>query len=138
MYREKPSTGIVKIRESSGCNQKSKIILLFINIGECIKCSVGAKATIDSIATEIGDNSICTVAVVRCNRAIELKIFSRNNNWTQPIYADDGTLKDNLNLPKDTRLAVYDAQNVFMGSLKREDFNPTAYNELDSILHLKY
>lgn len=130
------TTAVKMIRDHVDCAKKSKLILVFLSIGECMKCGSGISETIDSVSSLYTD-PLCLVIAVRCSREVELKVFSNNYGWTGSLYMDDGSLKKDLGLPEYTRIAVYNVQNIFMGSLRREDFDPTAYHLLDSLLQIK-
>ncbi len=121
------------IKTSSKCSKDTKVILIFINIGECIKCNIGIKATIDSVLFKEHDTAVCITAVVPCNRDIELKVFKQNSGWDYGVFRDDGSIKEKLGLPTDTRLAIYDSKNILIGSLTLDDFDPTAYSKMEKI-----
>jgi hypothetical protein len=123
-----------KLRSNLHIKQSSSLVVIFINLGECIKCSQGIQSTLDSVVGSHSSDSTAVVAIVRVDRQVEVKVFVKNNDWQYLVYGDDDNLRRQLGVPALARLGVFDSENNLIGVLRQEDFAPTASVDLSRLL----
>lgn len=77
--------------------QKDEFLLItYQNPSTCIKCYIEPFELINSIDNQKGSRKFKYIALVRCDRDIELKVFARETGWKYYVYRDDGSAKEKL------------------------------------------
>lgn len=86
-------------------------ITLFVKFGECDKCVKMPMIAYNCAINKLKDQKINLnpkiIAIVRCSRELELKRFTKLYSWNSHIMIDKGDVLNNLNLPENTRLAIF-------------------------------
>jgi hypothetical protein len=121
-----PETGGVayQLAQNSTVTGSGLGLLEFFNIGDCIKCELALSNIETCLRNHIGPSRTLTkVAMVRCRRDVELKMFSRQNPEFNKCLIDYGSTKADLHIPADTRAALINAAGDIVGYVRDKDIH---------------
>ncbi len=95
------------IIEKTKLNEKDKLILIFTTVSDCHKCINIPMSIVQSI-DETKIKLVKFLAVISCDRDLELLCFKNLFHWEYPMIRDDGHFKQNMGLDKKTIFAIID------------------------------
>jgi hypothetical protein len=98
------------IKERVELNKEEKIIIIFIGLSSCIKCGLLPLSSIEYASESLPDKCLNykIIALVKCNREIELLRFKKLFQWEHYMMLNDGYMRVNLGLSKKTVMAIFD------------------------------
>ncbi|MFH1050359.1 MAG: hypothetical protein V1779_05435 [bacterium] len=85
-----------KLKEKSSLKKDEYLIVIYFQIGNCPKCLIEPFEIINQIEKSKKVGNVKFIALVRCDREIELKVFIRETDWKYYTFLDDGTARNNL------------------------------------------
>jgi hypothetical protein len=72
------------------------LVVTYQNPATCFKCYLEPLDIIKNMERNKGRLKIKYIALVRVDREIELKVFTRNSGWEYFVFLDDGTARTKL------------------------------------------
>jgi len=100
-----------RIKEKISYQNDEFIFLNFMNIGDCSKCLNLTFSAYDCVSKRFKELDLPFspkfIVVVGCNREMEINRFKKIYNWDGLCFFNPGNVKEKLNLPPDTWLAVF-------------------------------
>ncbi len=80
-----------EIAKLSGLNENEFLLVVYLNPATCVKCYIEPFDIINYIEKNKRKAKFKYLAMVKCDREIELKVFKRETGWKYYSYVDDGT-----------------------------------------------
>jgi hypothetical protein len=96
------------LKEKSCLHQGESLVITYQNIGACDKCIYQAMSEIEYLLKKKEIRKFKIIALIRCEREIELRIFKDKYNWKNYIYLDRGYSRKKLNLRESSNIAIFD------------------------------
>ncbi len=103
-----------KLKETTDLKKGEYLAVIYQKNGTCFKCYEQPMRKIAEVikSGKIGNPKI--LALVKCDRDIELNIFKKNHNWKYYMYRDPGDGWKKLRVPQDSYLTFFD----YKGNIK--------------------
>lgn len=104
---------ISKIQTTVEYKDQELIFAIFVNIGDCIKCIQVPINILDCALKKVSQKNdtilVKKLAIVNCNRDVELKRFRKIYNWEGYCFINtNDTVQKSLGLPLNTLVAIID------------------------------
>ncbi len=99
-----------EIKKSVKLKENEELVIIFQNIGFCKKCYLKPMDQVEKLRKEGSIDKFKLLALVRCERNKELKIYKRTYDWKNYLYRDDGNGREKLECSTDTYLVAFDYQ----------------------------
>lgn len=92
---------------------KEILFALFVSIDDCQKCvnlpMRSIECSIDKIRKVNSDFKYKLIAIVKCDRPIELKRFKKLFYWDHPVLKQTDGLYKELNISEGVEIAIFDS-----------------------------
>ncbi len=100
------------------------LAVLYLNPATCSKCYIEPFAVLKVIEKFKTKNKIKIIALVRCDREIELSIFKRETEWKYYMYVDDGNARKKLGAKNDAFCTILNSKgnnllNLYTGNYRK-------------------
>jgi len=95
-----------QIKEKTGLKQNEYLVITYFQLGNCPKCLIEPSEIINHIENSKKAESVKFVALVRCDREIELKVFKRETDWKYFLFVDDGSSRKQLGAEPSTIVTI--------------------------------
>ncbi|MFP4543397.1 MAG: hypothetical protein ACLFQU_04105 [Candidatus Kapaibacterium sp.] len=112
---ESNRTLLDEIIETANLEHDEKLVIVFINPGECVNCYLKTYMAIECLLEK--SKKIKFMGAVKCDRDIELKAFKRTNSWEFP-YMRDKKIREAFGIDRDNNLAVINYSGRYLGGFK--------------------
>ncbi len=123
-FSDEKNNNFMELKKQLNLKDNQKLVLIFTSVHDCQKCVTLPLTYLECSKIEKLKNDLLTVAAVKCEREIEKFRFTKLFNWQNPVIRDDGHLKNNLNLPKETIFAIFDSDgNILLKYKNLKDFD---------------
>lgn len=109
-----------KLKEITELEKDENLIVLFQANGNCQKCYTIPMNTIYSLVRDSVLKECRLVALVRCDRDLEVKIFTKKYKWEHYVDRDDGTARKKLGAGNKTSIMVFDFDGKLLKSIDRQ------------------
>lgn len=98
------------ITKSISLSEDENVMFVFIDIRDCVGCDASKMVVFDCLARidEMGLR-LKMVAVVKCRRDKELKLFKHKFNWKYFAIRDKGNTRDELGVVSKTFVTILDS-----------------------------
>jgi len=100
---------IHKIMTTAHPGKNEDVAVLFVITSDCSKCILATDDLISKYEKRY-HRHVRHIAMVQCYRESELQVFRTMFDWHEPMLHDEGAARSILELPPDTRLALFDRQ----------------------------
>lgn len=105
-------TEIIKeLKEKSHANQNDRFVIFYFEMVSCVKCYVEPIEIMKHLESNNKLKRYKIIAVVVCDRDIELNIFKKEQNWKHTLYRNDGTFKSKLKAGTDILTTLINSKN---------------------------
>lgn len=100
------------------------MIGVFIFHTECQKCVLYMENDLECAIKQLKKNvDYRLIAIVTCDRDLELNQFIKNYNWKYPVYRDSKALKEQLHLKDKVEYIVLNSDGILLGSIYKNEMN---------------
>jgi hypothetical protein len=99
-----------KLKITANLRKDEQLVVIYQQIGNCIKCGLIPLEKVADLKKSGRIKKIKIIALVRCDRDIELNIFKKQSNWQYFMYRDDGTSRKRLSISENSEIVVLDFQ----------------------------
>jgi hypothetical protein len=96
------------IKKNVSLKENEQLVVIYQDIGSCVKCYLQPMDQIAKLAKEGRIKNFKLLALVRCDRDLELSIYKKQHDWKYYMYRDDGKGHKRLNAKETTFLSVFD------------------------------
>ncbi len=97
-----------ELKTKVNLQKDEQLVVLYQNIGNCSRCYVLPMEQVSKLKKAGKINKFKLVALVVCDRDIELNIYKKQHDWKYYMYRDDGKGHKKLNAKETTFLSVFD------------------------------
>ncbi len=103
------------LKKNVDLKRNEQLIIIYQDIGSCVKCYLQPMDQIAKLAKDGKIKNFKLLALVRCDRDLELNIYKKQHNWTNYLYRDDGNGRKRLGASEITYLTVfeYDGKKIY-------------------------
>ncbi len=102
------SQTFIELKEETNLGENQILIVMFQEITACNKCYIIPNNILECVLKNTDSSAYEVIALVNCNRDIELNIFRKNKNWVFPLLRDKNELKLLYGLDDKELIAVFD------------------------------
>jgi hypothetical protein len=95
-----------EIKKTTDLKVDELLIVNYQNPSTCIKCYLEPMDLINYIEKIKGNKKIKYLAMVKCDREIELNVFKRETGWKYYMYVDEGDASEKLKAESKTILSI--------------------------------
>ncbi len=99
-----------ELKKLTNLEDTEQLIIIFQANGNCEKCYTIPMYEVKSIKENNPKQKFKLLALVQCDRDIEVNIFKKKYKWKHFLARDDGNALKKLNIPKSTILIVIDSK----------------------------
>jgi hypothetical protein len=85
-----------------------QLVVIFQDIGSCSKCYIIPMEQLSKLRRDGTIKKFKLLALVFCDRDIELNIYKKQHNWKYFLYRDDGNARKHLGVKETIIMSVYD------------------------------
>ncbi len=111
----------VQLKEKTALKQNEFLVIAYFQLGNCSKCLIEPFEIINQIEKSRKATKVKFVALVKCDREIELKIFTRESDWKYFTYVDDGTARNNLGAEPSAIVSILNYNGTNILNCKKDD-----------------
>ncbi len=97
-----------KLKETTNLKKGEYLAVIYQTNGSCIKCYLAPMRKIEELVKANVILPPKKLALVRCDRDLELNIYKKTLEWKDYIYRDDGTAKKRLGVKDNSYLTIFD------------------------------
>ncbi|MEI6089358.1 MAG: hypothetical protein WCR42_02805 [bacterium] len=95
-----------ELKLKADLQKDEQLVVIYQDIGSCIKCYLEPLAKVSNLAKEGKLKKYKIIALVRCDRAIELNVFKKQTDWKYYMYRDDGKSRKQLGANDNCKIVV--------------------------------
>ncbi len=95
------------IKKSVDLQKDEDLVVMYQDIGACVKCYLRPLDIIKKLESEGVIKKYKLVALVKCDRDVELNIYKNMHEWKHYMYRDDGKGYKRLDAKRDTYISVF-------------------------------
>lgn len=107
-----------KLKKVVNLQEDEQLIVMYQDIGSCVKCYLRPMQIIENLQKKGVVKKFKLLALVKCDRDIELKIYKRQHSWKYFMYRDDGDGYKRLNAKKRTSISIFNYKGMKIGDIK--------------------
>jgi len=96
------------IKKSVNLTNDEYLLIVYLEPSNCAKCYIEPLEIIKRLEKEQPNSKYKIIALIRCDRDIEMNVFKRQINWQYSMYRDDGKARSRLGAETETMLSVFD------------------------------
>ncbi len=97
-----------QLKSKVNLQKDEQLVVLFQNIGNCSRCYIVPIEQVHKLKYEGKINKFKLLALVICDRDVELNIYKKQHEWKYFMFRDDGKGHKKLNAKETTFLSVFD------------------------------
>ncbi len=97
-----------QLKSKVNLQKDEQLVVLFQNIGNCSRCYIVPMEQVRKLKNEGKINKFRLLALVVCDRDIELNIYKKQHDWKYYMFRDDGKGHKRLDSKLSTYLSVFD------------------------------
>jgi hypothetical protein len=97
-----------KLKKLTNLQKNEHLVIIYQNLGNCIKCYIKPMEQIRDLVKEGKIKKYKLLAMVRCDRDIELNIYKKQADWNDFLYRDDGFARKTFGVDENTSIIVLD------------------------------
>ena len=94
------------IKKKSGLKEGEYLAVIYFDNITCAKCYLEPLEIVKQVREKNKNIILKIIALVKCDRDIELKVFKKRIKWEEPLHRDDGNAKKNLGAYESALLTV--------------------------------
>lgn len=100
------SNYIEKLKHVANARSDDYILVFYFEMSNCAKCFIEPYIIIDKLLLDKSIQQFKIIALIRCDRDIELRIFKNEYKWKYAIFRDDGNARKNLGASEESIITV--------------------------------
>jgi hypothetical protein len=97
-----------RLKNTTNLKEDEQLVIIYQDIGNCIKCYLKPLDQVKSLKIDGKIKKYKLIAMVRCERDIELKIYKKQTQWKDYLYKEDGSSRSLLGVKTTTTIVVLD------------------------------
>jgi hypothetical protein len=95
-----------KLKSVTNLQKNEQLVIIYQDLGCCIKCYIKPMEQINNLVKEGKLKKYKLLAMVRCDRDIELNIYKKQVDWKDFLYRDDGFSRKTFGVDENTSIIV--------------------------------
>jgi hypothetical protein len=112
-----------ELKKETNLEWDEKLIIIYQNLGNCNKCYLEPMEIIYNVTSICPDIKYKILALVRCDRKIELKVYKRDHDWKYYMFRDDGRARKKLLADNETIITLLDSNGRNLLNIKGGDMH---------------
>ncbi len=103
-----------ELKDRTQLKKDEFLVVTYMQLGACVKYLVEPFEIITNVEKLDSSKKIKFIALVICDREIELKVFTRETEWEYFTYLDDGSARERLEADPATMISIlnYKGDNI--------------------------
>jgi hypothetical protein len=97
-----------ELKTKVNLQKDEQLVVLYQNIGNCTRCYILPMEQVSNLKNEGVIKKFKMLALVICDRDIELNIYKKQHNWKYYLFRDDGKGHKRLDTKASSYLSVFD------------------------------
>jgi hypothetical protein len=97
------------------------MVAILLTPGTCAKCFIEPMEILRVLQENRGPIMLKVIAIVRCDREIELKAWVKEVKWQYYYWMDEGDMRKEMGLKPEIIMAIYDFKSNKMIEFKRDN-----------------
>ena len=96
-----------KLKKEVNLQKDEQLVVIYQDIGSCVKCYLHPMQIVGNLKKKGKIKKFKLLALVKCDRDIELEIYKEQHKWKYYMYRDDGDAYKRLKAKKNTYVSVF-------------------------------
>jgi thiol-disulfide isomerase/thioredoxin len=107
-----------KIKDETQLKKNEILVIVYLYPGSCSKCYMEPIKLVEYMEANKDKLSFKYIALVKCDREVELNTYRKNTGWKYYLFLDDGDSRKNLKSSPNSLMSFFDFRGKLLLDVK--------------------